>query len=92
MLQKTANVKWKMQDRFNNISNTNKILVIVSIVISVSLAGLGISLICATVNINSKCDAINDSVDTKFDSINTEFKAINQRFDYKELLGEKYDN
>ena len=75
-----------MQDRFNNISNTNKILVIVSIVISVSLAGLCISLICATVNINSKCDVINNSVNAKFVSINNEIKAINQRFDYKELL------
>ena len=75
-----------MQDRFNNISNTNKILVIVGIVISVSLAVFGITLICATVNINSKCDAINVSVNAKFNSINTEIKAINQRFDYKELL------
>ena len=75
-----------MQDRFNNISNTNKILVIVGIVISVSLAGLGIALICATVNINSKCDVINNSVNAKFVSINNEIKAINQRFDYKELL------
>ena len=75
-----------MQDRFNNISNTNKILVIVGIVISVSLAGLGIALICATVNINSKCDVINNSVNAKFVSINNEIKAINQRFGYKELL------
>ena len=74
-----------MQDRFNNIINT-KILVIVGIVISVSLAVFGITLICATVNINSKCDAINDSVNAKFVSINNEIKAINQRFDYKELL------
>ena len=74
-----------MQDRFNNISNTNKILVIVCIVISVSIASLGITLVCATVNINSKYDAINVSVNAKFDSINTEIKAINQRFDYKEL-------
>ena len=79
-------MRWKMKDRFNNISNTNKILVIVGIVISVSLAGLGIALICATVNINSKCDAINDSVNAKFVSINNEIKAINQRFGYKELL------
>ena len=75
-----------MKDRFNNISNTNKILVIVGIVISVLLAVFGITLICATVNINSKCDAINDSVNTKFVSINNEIKAINQRFGYKELL------
>ena len=74
-----------MQDRFNNIINT-KILVIIGVVISVSLAGLGIALICATVNINSKCDAINVSVNAKFDSIDNEIKAINQRFDYKELL------
>ena len=74
-----------MQDRFNNIINT-KILVIIGVVISVSLASLGIALICATVNINSKCDAINVSVNAKFNSINTEIKAINQRFDYKELL------
>lgn len=74
-----------MQDRFNNIINT-KILVIIGVIISVSLASLGIALICVTVNINSKCDAINNSVNAKFDSINTEFKAINQWFDYKELL------
>ena len=74
-----------MQDRFNNIINT-KILVIIGSVISVSLAVFGITLICATVNINSKYDAINVSVNAKFDSINTEIKAINQRFDYKELL------
>ena len=74
-----------MQDRFNNIINT-KILVIIGSVISVSLASLGIALICATVNINSQCDAINDSVNAKFVSINNEIKTINQRFDYKELL------
>ena len=81
-----------MQNKFNILENINKTIVIVGIVISISLAGLGIILISSTININSKWDAINDSVDAKFDSINTEFKAINQRFDYKELLGEKYDN
>ena len=74
-----------MQDRFNNMINT-KILVIIGVVISVSLASLGITLISATVNINSKCDAINDSVNAKFVSINNEIKAINKRFGYKELL------
>ena len=74
-----------MQNGLNNMINT-KILVIIGVVISVSLASLGITLISATVNINSKCDAINDSVNAKFDSINTEIKAINQRLDYKELL------
>lgn len=73
-----------MKDRFN-IINT-KILVIIGTVISVSLAGLGIALICDTVNINSKCDAINDSVNAKFVSINNEINAINRRFNYKELL------
>ena len=73
-----------MVDKFN-IINT-KILVIIGSVISVSLASLGIALICATVNINSKCDVINNSVNAKFVSINNEIKAINQRFDYKELL------
>ena len=73
-----------MVDKFNVINT--KILVIIGSVISVSLASLGIALICATVNINSKCDAINDSVNAKFDSIDTEIKAINQRFNYKELL------
>ena len=75
-----------MQDRFNNISNTNKILVIVGIVISVSLAGLGIALICATFTVNSKCDVINNSVNAKFNSINTKINAINQGFDYQKLL------
>ena len=74
-----------MQDRFNNIINT-KILVIIVVIISVLLAGLGIELVCTTVNINSKCDAINASIDEKFVLINTEIKAINQRFNYKELL------
>ena len=60
--------------------------VIVCIVISVSLAVFGITLICATININSKCDAINDSVNVKFVSINNEIKAINQRFDSQKLL------
>ena len=73
-----------MVDKFN-IINT-KILVIIGSIISVSLAGLGIALICATVNINSKCDAINDYIDAKFDLINTEIKAINKRFDYQKLL------
>ena len=73
-----------MVDKFN-IINT-KILVIIGSVISVSLASLSIALICATVNINSKCDVINNSVNAKFVSINTEIKDINQRFDYKELL------
>ena len=73
-----------MVDKFN-IINT-KILVIIGSVISVSLASLGIALICATVNVNSKCDVINNSVNAKFVSINNEIKAINQRFDYKELL------
>ena len=73
-----------MVDKFN-IINT-KILVIIGSVISVSLASLGIALICATVNINSKCDVINNSVNAKFVSINNEIKAINQRFNYKELL------
>lgn len=75
-----------MQNKFNILENINKTIVIVGIVISISLAGLGIILISSTININSKWDVINDSVDAKFDSINTEFKAINQRFDYKELL------
>ena len=73
-----------MVDKFN-IINT-KILVIIGSVVSVSLASLSIALICATVNINSKCDVINNSVNAKFVSINNEIKAINQRFDYKELL------
>ena len=73
-----------MADKFN-IINT-KILVIIGSVISVSLASLGIALICATVNINSKCDVINNSVNANFVSINNKIKAINQRFDYKELL------
>ena len=73
-----------MVDKFNVINT--KILVIIGSVISVSLASLGIALICATVNINSKCDVINNSVNAKFVSINNEIKAINQRFDYKELL------
>ena len=73
-----------MVDKFN-IINT-KILVIIGSVISVSLVGLSITLICATVNISSKCNAINGSVNAKFNSINTEIKDINQRFDYKELL------
>lgn len=73
-----------MVDKFN-IINT-KILVIIGSVISVSLAFFGITLICVTVNINSKYDAINVSVNAKFDSINTKIKAINQRFYYKELL------
>ena len=81
-----------MINKFNTLENINKTIVMVGIIISISLAGLGIILISSTININSKCDAINDSVDAKFDSINTEFKAINQRFDYKEMLGEKYDN
>ena len=73
-----------MVDKFNVINT--KILVIIGSVISVSLASLGIALICATVNVNSKCDVINNSVNAKFVSINNEIKAINQRFDYKELL------
>ena len=73
-----------MVDKFNVINT--KILVIIGSVFSVSLASLSISLICATVNINSKCDVINNSVNAKFVSINNEIKAINQRFDYKELL------
>ena len=73
-----------MVDKFNVINT--KILVIIGSVVSVSLASLGIALICAIVNINSKYDAINVSVNAKFDSIDTEIKAINQRFDYKELL------
>ena len=73
-----------MVDKFNVINT--KILVIIGSVISVSLASLSIALICATVNINSKCDVINNSVNAKFVSINNEIKAINQRFDYKELL------
>ena len=74
-----------MVDKFN-IINT-KILVIIGSVISVSLVGLSITLLCATVNISSKCNVINGSVNAKFNSINTEIKDINQRFDYKELLG-----
>ena len=73
-----------MVDKFNIINI--KILVIIASVISVSLAGLGIALICATFTVNSKCDVINNSVNAKFVSINNEIKAINQRFDYKELL------
>ena len=73
-----------MVDKFNVINT--KILVIIGSVISVSLASLSIALICATVNVNSKCDVINNSVNAKFVSINNEIKAINQRFDYKELL------
>ena len=73
-----------MVDKFNVINT--KILVIIGSVVSVSLASLGIALICATVNVNSKCDVINNSVNAKFVSINNEIKAINQRFDYKELL------
>ena len=73
-----------MVDKFNVINT--KILVIIGSVISVSLASLGVALICATVNVNSKCDVINNSVNAKFVSINNEIKAINQRFDYKELL------
>ena len=73
-----------MVDKFNVINT--KILVIIGSVISVSLASLGIALICATVNVNSKCDVINNSVNAKVVSSNNEIKAINQRFDYKELL------
>ena len=68
-----------MVDKFNVINT--KILVIIGSVISVSLASLGIALICATVNVNSKCDVINNSVNAKCFAINNEIKAINQRFD-----------
>ena len=75
-----------MQDRFNNIANTNKILSIVGIVISILLTCFVIELIIFIFTVNSKYGEINDSINAKFDSINTEIKAINQRFDYKELL------
>lgn len=75
-----------MKDRFNNIANTNKILSIVGITISILLVCFVIELIIFIFTVNSKYGAINDSVNAKFNLINTEIKAINQKFDYKELL------
>lgn len=75
-----------MKDKFNNIVNTNKILSIVGIAISILLACFVIELIIFIFTVNSKYGEINDSVNAKFDSINTEIKAINQKFDYQKLL------
>ena len=74
-----------MQDRFNNMINTKK-LVLVGIIIILSLVGFSMVLIVFIFTINSKYEVINDSVNEKFDSINTEINTINQWFDYKELL------
>ena len=73
-----------MKDNFNNITDINRILIIVGIAISTALAGLSIELLIATVDINSKFAAINSSVNAKFASINAELKAINQKLDYRE--------
>ena len=75
-----------MKDKFNNIENTNKILSIVGIAISILLACFVIELIIFIFTVNSKYEIINNSVNAKFNSINTEINTINKRFDYKELL------
>ena len=75
-----------MKDKFNNIANTNKILSIVGIAISILLACFVIELIIFIFTVNSKYEIINNSVNAKFNSINTEINTINKRFDYKELL------